>query len=99
VVGYEERDQFPITDWRAGKYMKIYITRDSEEMVVRVCIRAKSATRGDLLHLVYPDRAWKGWSYEALWNLGVGDHNIEVPRSARSLSEEKEQGPVEGLAE
>jgi hypothetical protein len=79
--------------------MKIHITQDPEEMIVRVRIRAKSAARGDLFHLVYPGRTWKGWSYEALWNLGVGDHNIEVPRSAHSLSEKKEQGPVEGLAE
>lgn len=79
--------------------MKIHITRDPEELIVRVRIRAKSATRGDLFHLVYPGRTWEGWSYEELWNLGAGDHKIEVPRSARSLSEEKEQWPVEGLAE
>jgi hypothetical protein len=59
--------------------MKIHITREPEKVIVR--IRAKGgSTRGDLSHLVYPGRTWQGWSYEELWNLGPGDHNIEVPR-------------------
>ena len=61
--------------------MQIHITRDQEKMIVR--IRTRGSTRGDLFHLIYPGRAWKGWSYEDLWNLGVGDHEVEVPRSER----------------
>ncbi len=58
--------------------MKIHITRDPEKMIVRV--RGKGPTRGDLFHFVYPGRTWQGWSYEELWNLGAGDHQIKVPR-------------------
>lgn len=80
-----------MADGGTGESMKIHITRDPEEMIVRVRIRAKGATRGDVFHLVYPGRTWEGWSYEELWNLGEGNHKIEVPRSARTLSEENEQ--------
>ncbi len=58
--------------------MKVHITREPEKVIVRV--RAKGLTRGDLFHFVYPGRAWQGWSYEELWNLGAGDHKIKVPR-------------------
>ena len=61
--------------------MKIHITRDLEKVIVR--IRTKGSTRGDLFHLVYPGGAWQGWSYEKLWDLGVGDQEVEVPRSER----------------
>ena len=58
--------------------MKIHITRDQKKVIVRV--RAQGPTRADLFHFVYPGRTWQGWSYEELWNLGVGDHKIKVPR-------------------
>jgi len=58
--------------------MKIHITRDPEKVIVRV--RAKGSTRGDLFYFVCSGRTWQGWSYEELWNLGAGDHQIKVPR-------------------
>jgi hypothetical protein len=53
--------------------------REQEKMVVR--IRTRGSTRGDLFHLIYPGKTWQGWSYDELWNLGVGNHEVEVPRA------------------
>jgi hypothetical protein len=65
--------------------MKIHLTRYPEKVIVRV--QAKGLARSDLFHIVSPGRTWEGWSYEALWNLGAGDHKIKVLRPERSGSE------------